>query len=126
MGQSPVNPVQQALKEAVTRMRGNETGLQPVGPILTTEVQVYGSITKALLNTGSPVSITSLDNFLNVVSENRPPDQSPAAWAEEVHIRIKPSNLVLRSYGGAELPTVRQVSCTLSKGDLSVKSMMHV
>ena len=62
--QSPVDPVQEALRETVARMRGNGTGPQPVGPVLTSEVRVDDSITKALLDTGSPVSIISLDYFL--------------------------------------------------------------
>ena len=34
--------------------------------------------------------------------------------------------MVLRSYGGADLPTVGQVSCRLSKGDLSVNTTLQV
>ena len=113
--QSPLDPIPEALREAVARMHGNQTDPQPVGPVLTSEVRVDGSITKALLDTGSPVSIISLDYFLKVASETKHSNQSLAAWAEEVRNRIKPSNMVLRSYGGAELPTVGLVSCRLRR-----------
>ena len=116
-----------AVKDAVTqiaaRMHWIEAGPTSLGPVVTSEVGVDGS---ALLDTGSPVSIISLDYFLQTAVAKRPEDQSPADWGEEVQRRLLPSTMTLHSYGGVELPIVAQVSCKLSKGGFSTESLLQV
>ena len=56
--------VEDAVTHVVARMHGIEAGPTSLGPVLTSEVEVDGSTAKALLDTGSPVSIISLDYFL--------------------------------------------------------------
>jgi hypothetical protein len=56
----------------------------------------------------------------------RSKDQSPTSWAEEVCKCFLPLKLTLCSYGGAELPIVGQVSCSLSKGSFCIKSLLQV
>ena len=118
--------VEDAVTRVVARMHGIEAGPTSLGPVLTSEVEVDGSTAKALLDTGSPVSIISLDYFLQTASAKRPEDQSPADWGKEVRKRLLPSTMTLRSYGGAELPIVAQVSCKLSKGGFSIEGLLQV
>ena len=118
--------VKDAVTQIVARMHGIEAGPTSLGPVLTSEVGVDGSTVKALLDTGSPVSIISLDYFLQTAVAKRPEDQSPADWGEEVQRRLLPSTMTLRSYGGVELPIMAQVSCKLSKGGFSTESLLQV
>ena len=65
------------------RISSEGTG-STLGPTPTTEVKLDGVPVKALLDTGSPISIVSLDVFLNAAKENRATGQSPAEWEEAV------------------------------------------
>lgn len=114
-----------AVSQVMARMHGIEAGLTPLGPVLTSEVKVEGTTTKALLDTGSPVSIISLDVFLQAASAGRTKDQSPDDWGKEVHKHL-PTTMSLHSYGGNELPVVAQVSCRLSRGSFSVEGVWQV
>ena len=70
--------VNDAVSPVVARMHGIEadsTDQTPLRPIPTSEVEVEGLTTRALLDTGSPVSIISLDFFLQA---RKTADQSPA------------------------------------------------
>ena len=118
--------VQDAVTKIVARMHLIEAGPTSLGPVLTSEVGVDGSTVKALLDTGLPVSIISLDYFLQTAVAKRPEDQSPADWGEEVQRRLLPSTMTLRSYGGVELPIMAQVSCKLSKEGFSTESLLQV
>ena len=66
-------------------------------------------------------------NFiLQAASAGRSKDRSPGDWGKEVHKRFLPTTMSLRSYGGAELPIVAQVSCQLSRRGFSVESVLQV
>ena len=118
------DPVEEAFQRAVAKMHGIKTGPLPLGPTLTSEVGVDCSTTKALIDTGPPVSIISLDYFLKTVSAKRPPDQSPTGWVEEVRKRIKPSSMALHSYGGVTHGWAGLLQ-TL-KGGFSIESVLQV
>ena len=64
--------VKEAVSQVVARMHGIKVG----SPVLTSDVEVDGSTTKALLDTGSPVSIISLDFFLQTASARKPKEQT--------------------------------------------------
>ena len=85
-----------------------------------------GLATEALLDTGSPVSIVSLDFFLKAAAAKRPKEQSPTDWGREVKKRLAPTAMSLRSYGGADIPLVAQVSCALARGNLCVDAQLQV
>ena len=121
--------VQDAISQTVARMHGIEAGptdQPPLGPIPTSEIEVEGLTTRALLDTGSPVSIISLDFFLRAASTKKAPDQSPAEWGKEVRKRFLPVTMSLRSYGGTELPVLARVVCLLKKGELSTTRQLQV
>ena len=52
--------VKEALSQVVARKHGMKVGPPSMGPVLTSVVEVHGSTTKSLLDTGSPVSIRQL------------------------------------------------------------------
>jgi hypothetical protein len=112
------DPVDEAVQRVVARIDG---GPLPLAPVLTSDVGVDRLATK---DTGSPVSIISLNYFLQTATKQRPGGQMPYNWAESVHKRILPSAILLHSYGGAELPIVGQLSCKLTKGDSTVEGML--
>ena len=121
--------VKDAVSQIVARMHGIEAGLTnqaSMGPVLKSEVTVDGLPTRALLDTGSPVSIISLDFFLQAAVAKRTDKQPPAEWEREVHERLQPASMSLRSYGGAELPVVAQVMCHLNRKGFSVNALLQV
>ena len=120
------DPISDAVARVVARMHRIVAGPAPLGPVLTSKVNVDGSATKALIDTGSPVSIISLDSFLQVAAAQRNKDQTPASWAEQVRKRVQPTTLTLCSYGGTKLPIVGQVSCQLSKGNFCIQGLLQV
>ena len=58
------------------------TGGVQLGPILTTLVEVEGVAIKALLDTGSPVTIIELESCLQILAttKKRNPNQTPTEW----------------------------------------------
>ena len=121
--------VDDAVTQVVARMHGIKAGpsdQSPMGPVPTSEVELEGSTTQALLDTGSPVSFISLDFFLRAASAKKTPHQSPADWGREVRKRLLPATMSLHSYGGTELPVVASVVCQLTKGGYPMTSQLQV
>jgi len=69
---------------------------------------------KPLLDTGLPVSITSLEVFLKVCVQNHKSSESPEEWGKSVKQWIQQPTASLHSYGGGELNIVGQVECCIS------------
>ena len=122
--------VEQAISQVMARMFGIELEKPSVsaalGPTPTSGVHLDGVPTTALLDTGSPVSIVSLDHFLSVAVANRKPNQPKEEWKREVQQRLQPPSISLRSYGGAELEVVGQSTCRLSKGKFSIDVVLQI
>ena len=97
-----------------------------LGPIPTAVVKFEEVPVKALLDTGSPVSIVSLDFLLEVLAKQRPEGQTLKEWEESVRKRLEPPSMTLKSYGGEELPIVRQIECTVSREKYSMKATLQV
>ena len=68
---------------------------QPPPLCLTIEVELKGEPVAALLDTGSPVTITSLDFLLKVWGKIRPPGQKPEQWQASVEKRLEPTTVTL-------------------------------
>lgn len=109
--QLQVAEVEEALSEVKTTLHG----IRPpesmegavLGPTITAEVELEGEPVKALIDTGSPVTIVSLEWLLHALAKQRPPGQSPDEWEREVKAKIEPSTVTLHSYGGPRLNMVR-------------------
>ena len=59
-----------------------------LGPTPTTEVLLDSSPIRALLGTGSPTSIVSLDFFLKTAAKKRTSEHTPAEWGKSVQARL--------------------------------------
>ena len=75
---------------------------------------------KALLDTGSPVTIVSLKFLVDALARKRPTAQSPAEWRTSIETRLKPTNLTLRNYGGGEVRLVQEVEVSIERNMLSL------
>ena len=113
--------VEETMAEVVAMMHVLQPGEQqnrvPLGPTLTAEVKFEGRPVQALLDTGSPVTIVSLEFLLQTLAKQRPASQTVAEWQIAVKARLQPPSVTLQSYGGKELNIVRQVSTVVSRGD---------
>lgn len=97
-----------------------------LGPIPMAEVQLEGEPVKALLDTGSPVTIVSLKFLLQVWAKQRPPNQTVPEWKAQVESKLEPTPVALRNYGGGRLPVVRQALLTISRPGHVVKTVIQV
>jgi len=97
-----------------------------LGIVPSSEVCLEGVPVKALLDTGSPISITSLDFFLKVCVQNRKPSESPVEWGRGVKQWLEEPTVSLHSYGGGELNVVSQVQCRVSRDNFVVETVLQV
>ena len=97
-----------------------------LGPVPTAEVMLEGEPVVALLDTGSPVTLVSLEFLLQVLAKRKPCEQTPEEWKQEVRKRLEPTSVALRNYGGGQLPVVRQVKTTLVRSGHEVAATVQV
>ena len=79
--------VDESLPEAVATMRvlksaNGEDGTS-LRPTLSAEVEFEGSPVKALLDTGSPVTIVSMKFLLQALAKQKPKDQDPTGGQQQ-------------------------------------------
>ena len=80
--------------------------LGKLGPVLTSILEVEGEPVEALLDTGPPVTIISLEWLLQLLAKQRRKDQSPNEWKAEVENRLEPTTMVLQNYSADRLKVV--------------------
>ena len=97
-----------------------------LGPTVTTEVIFEGMPAEALLDTGSPVTIVSLEFALRALAARRPEGQHPEEWKQGVKDRLETPTIKLRNYGGGELDIVSQMKAQISKGGNSLIGTVQV
>ena len=97
-----------------------------LGLVPMAELELEGTSVKALLDTGSPVAIVSLEFLLDALAKRRQPEQTPAQWKKEVNQTLQPTQVSLRNYGGGQLSVVRQIEAQLSRASLSVHATIQV
>ena len=68
----------------------------------------------------------SLEFFLQAAAKQRTADQSPREWGDSICKRLKPSTVILRSYGGDKLAIVSQVCCKLRRGKHQLDAVLQV
>ena len=100
-------------------------GIQ-LGPTLTGLVEVEGVALEALLDTGSPVTIIQLEALLQILAEQRSPNQTSIEWRAAVETRLEPTTVVLRNYSGDRLQVVRQIQVTVSRLEYSTNALIQV
>ena len=120
-----------ALSDIVTTMHTitsqEEKGGLELGPTLTSKVQLEGCPVDALLDTGSPASIVSLEFLLEALAKQRKPEESPQQWRTRVEKRLQePPGALLRSFGGETLNMVCQVTVKLVRGSHDITAKVQV
>ena len=92
--------VEEALSKSKARRHGTTSTTTdketPLGPVIKTEVESH--ITDAMLDTGSPTTIVSLEFLLDALWKRKPIEQSREEWEDDV--RIKVAEVTLQNYGG--------------------------
>ena len=104
----------------------NKTQDSQLGPTLTAKVQVEGVSVQALLDTGSPATIISLDLILRVLAAKKPKEQTPEQWKNEMRQKLKPSTLSLQNYGGGRLELIRQTSIILTRNGHTTCAIVQI
>ena len=117
-----------ALDKTVATMHGLQADRPKptLGPILMAPVSVDGLIRNALVDTGSPCTIASLDFAMEILKLTRPFFQSLDEWKEAARIRLEPPTIPLKSYGGHEINMIGQMSVRLATPGHSVTAVIQV
>ena len=97
-----------------------------LGPTLTAEVKLEGRTVKALLDTGSPVTIASLEYLLDTWKNQRPTNQTLAEWRKAVEVKLEEPTITLQHYGGGPLNTVCQVKVHMERAGHAVDAVVQV
>ena len=96
-----------------------------LGPTPTTTILVEGTPIEALLDTGSPVTIVSLDFLVKALTCEKEHLHNQTI-REEVKRHLEPTALKLRSYSGEALPIVKKAHVRLSHGRYTVDACVQV
>ena len=97
-----------------------------LGPVLYTDVVFEGCPSRALVDTGSSVTIVSLDVALKALASKRPPEQTPANWEAQMKENIRNPTITLRSFGGERLNILGQLTATVQRGTHSKTAVVLV
>ena len=97
-----------------------------LGPTLTSKVILEDVSVDALLDTGSPVTIASLDFIVKALAARKPASQTKEEWKADVRKRIEKSTMKLHNYGGDELSLTGQIKTSISRGQWKVEAVIQV
>ena len=97
-----------------------------LGPTVFAPISVNGVSTEALVDTGSPATIVSLEFVLSVLRKNQSKNQTNDQWMELTREKFKDPDVVLKNYGGQQLDFIAQIDLSLSRGDRQVNSVVLV
>ena len=118
--------IEEILEEAAATVKVLSPAAEPdsdnhdgsiLGLTLIAKVQVEDETVEALLDTGSPVTILSLNFIVNKWAQQKRDSQSTEEWKEEVRGRLKVPSLTLRNYGGGGLDILKETTVKLNNGD---------
>ena len=90
------------------------------------EMERQLSLLKALVDTGSPSTMVSLDFLLKVLAKQKKIDESPEEWRDRMWGQMEPPGPHLNSYGGVQLNTVCQIKVDISCGNHKTVSTVQV
>ena len=88
-----------------------------LGPVITSKVEVNGITTEALVDTGSPVTIISLDFAMIVMARERNKYKKVEEWQEATLKKFETPEVSLKSYGGERLDILAQLPVRITQGD---------
>ena len=108
-------------------MSGDEKGSENrLGPSVLAEIHVNGVPTTALIDTGSPATIISLDYVLSLMRGEREEGQSPEKWRAATLKRFAPPEVSLKNYGGHPLNILSQTKLHLTQGKHAIEATVLV
>ena len=85
------------MTNVLVRLHGIEvtqqTGSTVLGETPTSKVQMEGVLITAMIDTGSPITIVSLDYLFATLAKVRPNEESPAQWQARVKARLQPTSI---------------------------------
>ena len=95
------------MEEALMQSRGVIHGLSSIdehnrghlGPVINAQVELEGVTTNALLDTGSPATIVSLEFLIKARLKQKPANQSREEWEESFKETVQLSDVTLQNYG---------------------------
>ena len=80
----------------------------------------------ALLDTGSPISIVSIDFLLKVLLTATSTGQTEEDLKDAARKWIKPPTISVQNFGGGEVNMIGQVTVNISRGKHSCQAVMLV
>ena len=87
-----------------------------LGSTILSKVEVNGISTEALIDTGSPVTIISLDFATIVMAKERNKFKNVEEWQEATLKKFEPPEVTLKNYGGG-LDVLAQLPVRITQGD---------
>lgn len=117
------------MEESLALAQGRIHGISPtsepkLGPVVATQVELEGIEANALLDTGSPASMISLEFLTEAKLSQKPEDQSHEEWKKSFKPTVHAPEVTLQSYGGSRVFTVGQTEVTISP--YSLKATVQV
>ena len=105
-----------------------ETMPTKLGPVVYSEVVVDGMKMNALIDTGSPVTLMSLKQAVQMLALRKGDFNSPQEWKKTMMARFqfKSPTVMLKSYSGDILNIVAQLPVTLTQGSHEVSSVVLI
>ena len=88
-----------------------------LGSTILSKVEVNGISTEALIDTGSPVTIISLDFATIVMAKERNKFKNVEEWQEATLKKFEPPEVTLKNYGGGRLDVLAQLPVRITQGD---------
>ena len=85
-----------------------------------------GQPTQALIDTGSPATVISLDFALATLVKGKKNEQSLSEWKEEVQEKFSLPSITLKAYSGHQLDIQYQVRVELTHGDRTLDTVVLV
>ena len=114
-----------AAKRPAATLHGLATLKGELGPTVTATVHIDGVPTEALIDTGSPSTIVSLEYAMCVLRNKLPQFTNEEQWQAFV-AEMKPPTVALKSYGGDELFLIGQWQVCLSTPGHTLNTMVQV
>ena len=108
-------------------MSASQAGpISRLGPSVFAEISVNGVPATALVDTGSPATIISLEFVMRVMLAERKERQSPEQWRADTLKRFTFPDVSLRNYGGHPLDILSQTLLRLTRGNCTVDTAVLV
>lgn len=115
------------MKAALNQMASLEGEDQScLGPTVFVDVIVNGVKTAALVDTGSPATIISLDYVMKILASQRDPSIPVKQWKEQILQQFSPPDVALKSYGGHRVDLVSQTVLQLALGGRQTNAIVLV